>query len=496
MSMPGSISKWRDVSAPSNPNEGVLMRSHSTLVGKLRLLLVVQAGLVLMQGCSGSSGDSGSSAGGNAGASSANQTGGNPASVGGNTANVSGASTGTGGTKANGQTTTGGNTTATGGATSATGGASTTGATTGTGGSTKSTGGTTATGGTAAVTGGTTAKGGSTTTGTTTPGGTKATGGTQSNGGTTTTGGTKATGGTAATGGAQSTGGSSAGGATSVGSPILEPDSGALLGLYYGDASIAATTTKLGRALPLHLTYYAWNDDWTQGATKSDLSAGRIPFVNWELYDGNLDEIIAGTDDSMVSQRASDAKKLGGKLFLDFGAEMNGDWSPWSGALNGQSSAKYLAAYRHVHDLFVAAGATNVIWAFCPNVTDEPRETWNQALNYYPGDDYVDWTCVDGYNWGTAGDGWQTFLEVFRDIYPKLASKNKPIIIGEMASAEGGGDKAAWIAQIIPALKSNFPMIKGLVWFDVNKETDWRISSSTASEAAFKTMANDPYFAH
>jgi hypothetical protein len=33
-----------------------------------------------------------------------------------------------------------------------------------------------------------------------------------------------------------------------------------------------------------------------------------------------------------------------------------------------------------------------------------------------------------------------------------------------------------------------------LVWFQMNKETDWRIDSSPASQAAFVTMANDPYF--
>ncbi len=33
-----------------------------------------------------------------------------------------------------------------------------------------------------------------------------------------------------------------------------------------------------------------------------------------------------------------------------------------------------------------------------------------------------------------------------------------------------------------------------LVWFQMNKETDWRIDSSATSEAAFVTMAKDPYF--
>lgn len=288
----------------------------------------------------------------------------------------------------------------------------------------------------------------------------------------------------------------SATGGSSSTSALLVPDSGALLGLYYGDADIAATEKKLGCSVPLHLTYYAWEDDWTEDITPEDLRAGRIPFVNWELFGANLDDIVAGKNDTMIRQRAVAAKKLSGKLFVDFGAEMNGDWSPWSGAQNGKSADKYVAAYRHVHDLFVESAATNVIWAFCPNVTSEPDEDWNEPLDYYPGDGYVDWMCVDGYNWGTSDTwgAWQSFREVFEDIYPVLAAKQKPILIGEMASTELGGDKAEWIRQIIPTLKNDYPMIKGLVWFDIDKETDWRISSSPSSESAFKAMANDPFF--
>src|SRR6185295_13238542 len=137
------------------------------------------------------------------------------------------------------------------------------------------------------------------------------------------------------------TGGSSPnGGASGASNPdILEPKAGALLGQYYGDASIAATGTKLGRTLPLHLTYYAWSDDWTRDNTAEDLKAGRVPFVNWELYEGgDLAQIIEGDSDAMLDKRATAAKALGKKLFLDLGAEMNGDWSPWSGAQNGKSA--------------------------------------------------------------------------------------------------------------------------------------------------------------
>jgi hypothetical protein len=299
-----------------------------------------------------------------------------------------------------------------------------------------------------------------------------------------------AAGGGGMTGGA---GGSAGGG--SAGRASLEPAMGALLGMFYGDASLAATATKVGRTPPVHLTYYAWNDDWTRGS-KTDLDAGRIPLVNWEPSQPELDDISAGVYDTMIDQRAQSAKALGKPFFLDWGAEMNGDWSPWGGAQNGSSAEKYLAAYKHIHDRFSAASASNVVWLWCPNVTDEPASAWNQALNYYPGDAYVDWTCVDGYNWGGSGGGggWQSFHDLFARVYPKLASKNKPILIGEMASAQVGGDKAKWIDAIIPTLRADFPLIKGLVWFDIDKETDWRISSSPEAQAAFMRMANDPYF--
>jgi len=271
-------------------------------------------------------------------------------------------------------------------------------------------------------------------------------------------------------------------------SDLLVPPSGAWLGQYYGDASIEATKAKLGRTLPIHLTYWAWADDWTSGATKTDIAAGRIPLVNWEPDGVDFATIVDGSQDGTIRARAAGAKALKVQFFLDFAAEMNGD-EAWS----GNDAKLYVDAYRHVHDLFVAAGASNVVWAWCPNVVDTDG-TNAATLSYYPGDAYVDWTGVDGYNWGA--DEWQSFRDVFKDIYPLLAGKKKPILIGEMASSETGGDKAAWLNAIVPSLQQDFPLIKAVIWFDVNKERDWRISSSPASESAFRTLAADPFFSH
>ncbi|WP_437759900.1 hypothetical protein [Sorangium sp. So ce1389] len=41
---------------------------------------------------------------------------------------------------------------------------------------------------------------------------------------------------------------------------------------------------------------------------------------------------------------------------------------------------------------------------------------------------------------------------------------------------------------------SDYPLIKGVIWFGVNEETVWRIRSSSESLAAFARTANDPFF--
>ncbi len=272
---------------------------------------------------------------------------------------------------------------------------------------------------------------------------------------------------------------------------ILVPAQGALLGHFYGRGSLAATDARIGRQPAVHLSYFGWNEDWTT-EVPADFAAGRIPLVNWEPDTGNgavdFDAIVRGDFDALIDARARASKDLGHKFFLDFAAEMNGD-EGWG----GHDPSRYIAAWRRIHDRFVAAGANNVVWVWAANVTDVPGGP--ETMAYYPGDAYVDWTGVDGYNWGTSDPDfeWQSFKAVFADIYPKLAARGKPIFIGEMAADEVGGSKAEWIGAIVATLANDYPLIKAFVWFDIEKERHWQIDSSPAAQAAYRQMANDPY---
>jgi beta-mannanase len=283
---------------------------------------------------------------------------------------------------------------------------------------------------------------------------------------------------------------------------LLVPNRGAWLGAFVGTGTFEQLETTLGRKLAIVHHFFGWTDDWLT-PIPSALSSGKIPLITWETWNAGvgvpLDEILSGAHDSLIRSRATAAKNIGQRFFLRWGHEMNGNWYPWDGFHNGANAAaasKYIAVYRRIHDIFVAQGATNVIWVFCPNVDSVPQESWNQWANYYPGDDYVDWLAFDGYNWGSvlAGSAWQSFSAMASRIYPSLAAKNKPIMIPETASAELGGDKPAWIASVVPALASSYPNIKALVWFHMNKETDWRLDSSAATRSASIAMASASHF--
>ncbi len=257
-----------------------------------------------------------------------------------------------------------------------------------------------------------------------------------------------------------------------------------------------------------------------------------MPMITWEPYTGSdssvsiLDDILNGSYDSYITNFATDAKNWGHPVLLRWGHEMNADWYGWSGDKNGGDSqqdtsdidgdgntseaigpAKYVAAYKYVWNKFKEVGADNVYWVWCPNSKSFPAESWNLAINYYPGDQYVDWVGIDGYNTGddtssqdpVAGYGWKSFDEVFWNMYSYLDSAipDKPFLIGEMASDEDDDDntrKASWITDAFSSMKQNYPRIKAFIWFHKYKEHEWQVDSSTNSLNAFKNAMADSYY--
>jgi hypothetical protein len=104
---------------------------------------------------------------------------------------------------------------------------------------------------------------------------------------------------------------------------------------------------------------------------------GTIPFLSWAsqavssspvqpAY--NLSSIINGSHDAYIREFAELAKEWGYPFFLRFDAEMNGFWFPWSEGVNGNKRGEFVAAWRHVHNIFTEVGTANATWVWCPNV--------------------------------------------------------------------------------------------------------------------------------
>lgn len=200
-----------------------------------------------------------------------------------------------------------------------------------------------------------------------------------------------------------------------------------------------------------------------------------------------LDRIAAGEHDADLRRWAAGLADFGRPVLLRFAHEMNGDWYPWSVGIGG-TAADYVAAWTHVHGLVRAAGADDVRFVWSPNV---PLDGATDPADAYPGPETVDVLGLDGYNWGAGGghtwvdpealfaDG----LELLRELDGDL-----PILVAETASAEGpraGLDKALWIRDLVEYLDGQERVV-GFVWFQADKERDWRFNSSAEAEAAFR----------
>jgi hypothetical protein len=255
--------------------------------------------------------------------------------------------------------------------------------------------------------------------------------------------------------------------------------------------SIDALQARLGRHVDIVNWYQSFGGgDWVSqvqpGVLAAVTASGRAPLLTWEPWDPakgadqpeySLRKIANGAFDDYLGQWADGLKATGSTIYLRPMHEMNGNWYPWSGTVNGNTPADYVAAWRHMHDVFEAHGATKVRWVWSPVPYSVPHTPANAIEKYWPGGAYVDVMALDGYNWGSEhpeNGGWQSFSEIFKDAYDRLAALgSEPIWLAEVGCAPQGGDKSAWVKDMWATAKT-WSRLDAIVWFDQNKEEDWR----------------------
>lgn len=202
--------------------------------------------------------------------------------------------------------------------------------------------------------------------------------------------------------------------------------------------------------------------------------------------------IAAGRYDEMIRADARIAARHDGPILLRWAQEMNGTWFPERSA----DAEAFVASWIRIVEIFREAGATNVSFVWTPSVEDVAGALPMEP--FFPGERYVDYVGLDGYDWG--GPRERSFEEVFATSYERLTRLSaKPVVIGETATGPGPG-KEGWIRTgFLRELPRRFPAVVAVVWFskDLSREgqRDWRIETSPGAVAAWREVSASALYA-
>jgi hypothetical protein len=278
--------------------------------------------------------------------------------------------------------------------------------------------------------------------------------------------------------------------------PVKAPRRGALVGAWIKPdelthvgrlAAVEGLESSLGRPLRIVNTYRRFEQMVGTSSDKEFLSQGATLMVSWATGDNR--SILDGQHDDLIRKQARAIRKTHRPTLLRMRWEMdrpNLRATMWSGA-------DYIAAWKYVRAIFRQERVKNVSWVWCPTAEGFVR---GDAPAFYPGDDQVDWTCVDVY----AGENFAPIGELMGPFLTWAAQRPKPIVIGEfgVAKAWGSAGRAAWLRDAERTFKAN-PQIKAVVYFESDPKGNgptkqFQLTGDKPAFKAFHKLARDPYF--
>src|SRR3954451_1391933 len=226
-------------------------------------------------------------------------------------------------------------------------------------------------------------------------------------------------------------------------------------------------------------------------------NSGRLPMMTWEPWNHttpsanpySLQAIAAGQFDAYLSAQGKALAAVGAPVAVRFAHEMNGSWYPWGQGVNGNTPADYVAAYRHVHDVITAAGATNVAWVWSPiTVISRPNVP---LAPLYPGDGYVDWLGLSVYFSSPTATYAADIPSTLREL--DWIAPAKPLYVTE-TSVLPGPNRPAMIHDLITGLLT-IPNLVGLTWFNHDTNQYYRIDTDPSPPAQLAKDPSSPSFA-
>ncbi|HMC40986.1 MAG TPA: glycosyl hydrolase [Acidimicrobiales bacterium] len=298
---------------------------------------------------------------------------------------------------------------------------------------------------------------------------------------------------------------------------------GIVAGLDTQAANDAHAISEIGRTPALINDFFPFQTGagstvaFPKSYADSVIALGSTPMITWlpslATYKNVsvLTSLADGSLDPYLTSWASAAKAENHKVYVRLMHEFNGTWYPWGAVVAGQTKfpdgsgyypysntpQMYVAAFRHVVQVFRNVGATNVEFIWCASSS----AALSNLSAYFPGDSYIDWSGVDGYNRLTTKP--RSLSTMLSKAYAAVTSfSTRPMMICETASVEFSGltsdptSKAQWITdaylQLIPTY---FPRVRAVNYFDYpGVYKSYQIDSSSASLSAVKQVFSSPLY--
>ncbi len=285
----------------------------------------------------------------------------------------------------------------------------------------------------------------------------------------------------------------------------------------YGDVVNTFNATS-GKPLAV-LTYFLdWSgvpnnpivfDAYLVSVIRSTVPSANYPVImlTWQPMNGKVSEgcdadygasiplanITQGKCDNYIREFAAELSARPERFLLRFAHEMNITDSAWWPGHYGQDASAYVAMWRHVHDQIVSIQNSmnkhNIEFVWSINYASNPPDAWNAIPNYYPGNSYVDWIGVSGYNWYNAPGHnlpWKSFSDLFDAVLKDLSCRYaRPQLLTEFGSVGSDAQKAGWIQDAFQKMPA-YPFLRGITWFNDFAYAD-------TNQADFRVI-NTPYF--
>lgn len=258
------------------------------------------------------------------------------------------------------------------------------------------------------------------------------------------------------------------------------------------------------------MVFNGWQDDILfPGQAKMARQLGAHIHTAWQPkvgaqgtdFDGTLGDTTRGVLDAYFKESAGKVAAEGRTMYVRLAHEFNGNW-PSYGTFK-ETPERFIAGWQHVvpkmraylAELGAPEDLIRFIW--CPNVWNETQfnHSSNDPTAYYPGDDYVDFVALDGYQNKVRG-----FIlppdQIFLDNALTITGiSSREFWIGEVgcaADARFGGSKKGWYDELFKMFRQQMPFgTAANIWArtDEPEEGDYSLDSSGTDPEALAVVA-------